>query len=1216
MTVPRQICRHRGRLAQARLLLFGAISGVLLALAALLPDAAPAQAQGPAPTVTFVAVSSVPSADGSYALGETIRVTLSFSEAIEVTGAPRLAIDMDPADWGRKWAAYEGGSGTSNISFAHTVVEPNFSSQGIAVLADSLELNGGAITSAASDADADLSHPGKAHDPQHRVDWQLSPTAANRAPVVNSGTRNHEWFVNEQNAPRGMLVSKSFAGLFTDPDGDQLVYSAAITGGRAELLDDLAIGSWGRSDVLAAQSPWPREATQRVFIEVDDDDDWDALEPPLAARPVITVTVTATDPTGLSASVSGKFLLIWTPTAAVTPLNLDDDRANALGPQDSGSDETTGPTVTAVAVTSDAGSNDTYELGDTIEISLTFSEAVEVTGSPQLKIDMDPANWGTKVVPYVSGDGTDTLTFAHVVVEPNYSTQGIAVLENTLDLNGGTIRSASSGTDAVLAHDGLNHDAEHRVSWLLPAQQPESPTITEVTISSDAGSDRSYAKGETIRVTLRLSEAVTVTGAPRLKLDFRAGDGDEQWATYESGSGSTSLAFAYTVAEGDDSDDGVAVLSNSLELNGGAIVSTSDTAGNALLAHTGLVRDTDHRVDCTEPTLLSAVAEGTTLTLTFDEALGAAASLTNAPFAVVRTPQGGSEESIGLTGAPVISSVSVTLTLASAVLETDTDVKVSYTKPTTGSANKLNDVAGNAVASFTDVSAMSDTTPPRLVRGQVDGDTLIMYFSEALDETSIGGWFRVTITRYSGVMSSFTANGGMVITGNKVTVGLGQDYYGTKYVAKAGVQRNLAYYIKDDSPGAKVLRDLAGNPVETPKFSNGRHQTEIIYPLENITVGPPRVTGVQPSSNAGADATYGPGDTISVRVTFNHPVLVVGEPRIKIAYDSGVGVRLGDEKWAVYSSGSGTSELEFTYTVAEADDSSNMSTRGISVLRNSLTGGTIQSVESSKEADRTHMGWGHDANHKVDIPLRLKSAELSGTTLTVRFNKPLASAPFLSSSAFVVTKSNAGGRAQRIQLNGWPRINGHTVTLKLFNPPPSSDDDVYVSYHKPSTGSGNRLADTTGVELASFSNQSVGSDVTPPTLVRAEINANMVTLVFNEPLDERYNQAHRFHLWLMVRSFFGDPSGGGEVVPVESSVEFSVQRDVQINGHRVTFTAGGGPIHTPRRGLDFEGRVYYYKLNEDTGPGLQDLAGNEVTIPHDNPGFWATRWVPLVNVTP
>ncbi|MCY3648097.1 MAG: hypothetical protein OXH07_14130 [Chloroflexi bacterium] len=242
---------------------------------------APAPAPAPAPTVTFVAVSSVPGGDSTYGLGETIRVTLTFSESVTVTGTPRLAIDMDPADWGRKWVAYESGSGTSGLTFAHTVVQPNFSSGGIAVLADSLELNGGAIRSASSQADAALGHAALDHDADHRVDWQLSPPQPNRAPVVNTATRNHERFVAEQNAPRGFLVSKSFAGLFSDPDGDQLTYAVAITGGRAQLAEDVTIGSWGRSDVIAAKSPHPREATMRVFLEVDADDDWDALEPPL-----------------------------------------------------------------------------------------------------------------------------------------------------------------------------------------------------------------------------------------------------------------------------------------------------------------------------------------------------------------------------------------------------------------------------------------------------------------------------------------------------------------------------------------------------------------------------------------------------------------------------------------------------------------------------------------------------------------------------------------------------------------------------------------------------------------------------------------------------------------------------------------------------------------------------------------------------------------------
>ena len=97
---------------------------------------------------------------------------MTFSEAVEVTGSPRLKIDMDPADWDEKWAQYESGSGTSSLIFAHQVVEPNLSTQGIAVLANTLELNGGAISTTATQEDAVLSHEGLPHDPAHKVDWR------------------------------------------------------------------------------------------------------------------------------------------------------------------------------------------------------------------------------------------------------------------------------------------------------------------------------------------------------------------------------------------------------------------------------------------------------------------------------------------------------------------------------------------------------------------------------------------------------------------------------------------------------------------------------------------------------------------------------------------------------------------------------------------------------------------------------------------------------------------------------------------------------------------------------------------------------------------------------------------------------------------------------------------------------------------------------------
>ncbi len=315
--------------------LFGLL-GLLAAVLFLTLAAVTAAAQTEAPTVTGVAVVSDAGDDDTYGLDDVIRVRVTFSQAVEVTGRPRLKIDMDPAAWGQKWATYEGGSGTASLAFAHRVVQPNLSTQGIAVVADSLELNGGSIASAS--VAADLAHVGLAHDGKHKVDWTSSSGA---------------------------------------------------------------------------------------------------------------------------------------------------------------------PTVTGVAVSSDAGDDGTYGLDDVIRITLSFSEAVEVTGTPQVAIDMDPAAWGRKQVNYESGGGTASLIFAHTVAEPNLSTRGIAVLANTLALNGGAIRSAASQTNASLAHGRLNHDSNHRVDWQQAAQTESACELTAPAAVSGLG----IARGAVIKWTAPAGQA-------------------------------------------------------------------------------------------------------------------------------------------------------------------------------------------------------------------------------------------------------------------------------------------------------------------------------------------------------------------------------------------------------------------------------------------------------------------------------------------------------------------------------------------------------------------------------------------------------------------------------------------------------------------------------------------------------------------------------------
>jgi hypothetical protein len=69
------------------------------------------------------------------------------------------------------------------------------------------------------------------------------------------------------------------------------------------------------------------------------------------------------------------------------------------------------------------------------------------------------------------------------------------------------------------------------------------------------------------------SEAVAVTGTPRLVLTIGS---TTRYATYLSGTGTSTLTFRYTVQSGDLDSDGIAVASP-IDLNGGTI---KDVPGN------------------------------------------------------------------------------------------------------------------------------------------------------------------------------------------------------------------------------------------------------------------------------------------------------------------------------------------------------------------------------------------------------------------------------------------------------------------------------------------------------------------------------------------------------------------------------------------------------------------------------------------------------------
>lgn len=94
-------------------------------------------------------------------------------------------------------------------------------------------------------------------------------------------------------------------------------------------------------------------------------------------------------------------------------------------------------------------------------------------------------------------------------------------------------------------------------------------------ITSMAGpANGTYGLSENLDFVATFSEAVTVSGTPRIQLTIGS---STVYATYLSGSGTTQLTFRYTVQSGDSDNDGIAATSP-MQLNGGTI---KDAALNA-----------------------------------------------------------------------------------------------------------------------------------------------------------------------------------------------------------------------------------------------------------------------------------------------------------------------------------------------------------------------------------------------------------------------------------------------------------------------------------------------------------------------------------------------------------------------------------------------------------------------------------------------------------
>ena len=874
-----------------------------------------------APTVNSVAFTSAPANGDTYGAGETIMVSVGFQIAVTVAGTPQLALSVGGAT---RQAAYAGGSDTKTLTFSYAVQPADADPNGVGVPANALALNGGMIRSrTGTNAALALGANTISDDAGHNVDGSVTTPAASSVSISSTPASGDTYEAGET-------------------INVQVRFSEAVTvTGTPQLA--LGIGSATRPAAYASGSGTNTLTFSYVTMASDEDNDGISV----GARAL---------------SLDGG--TISTATAVNVWLGLGIHAiANAGAHKVDGS--TTAPAVSAVSITSSPASGATYGAGETISVRVGFTLPVTVTGQPSLSLGIGGL---TRVAGYSSGSETRALVFTYVTKATDADTDGIGVPAAGLTLSGGTIQSAA-GTNAALGLGGQAIAAApaHRVDGRATV-----PTVSALSITSSPANGDEYQANETISVQVEFTIPVRVTGTPQLALTL--GTSTLQ-ANYASGGGTNTLIFQHLVTSSDSDNDGIGIGTGALGLNGGTIRSYAGTNAALSLGTHAIAAASAHKVN--GATSVGTVVAG--ISFTSWPAIGTTYGLGETVTAEVEF-----NTSVTVTGTPYLEltigantrsatyasgSGTPVLTFSYAVSAADEDddgIGVGGTALKSGSG-AINGASGSAASLSTENHKI-----PNASGHQVDGKTdsrasipvvagVALVNNPATDTTYRAGETIIMRVRF---------NLAVTVTGTpQLALTIGSAARQAAYASGSGSTTLTFRYTVDatdkDTDGFDVGADALS--LNGGTIRSGSANAALGLGVHTLSGGPgqkvdgtttvPTVNAVSIISSPASGDTYGAGETITVRVGFQMPVLVTGTPRF--ALDVGSSARP-----ASYAGGSGTNELTFSYVVAATDADNNGISGTASAL--ALNRGTIQSWTAINAVLRLPSRLADRAGHKVN----------------------------------------------------------------------------------------------------------------------------------------------------------------------------------------------------------------------------------------------------------
>jgi len=547
---------------------------------------------------------------GTYGPSFAIDLELTFSEAVDVTGTPSIALNTGGS------AIYTSGTGTPTLTFTYTVGANDTTLSPLDYTnINALALNGGTITAVSDTQGASTVLPAA---------WNtdIGKLSGTFADVVTIGIHTVKpYIVNVTSSkPDGAYSTGAVIQIEVQFDEPMIVSGGAPTFTvETGASDGIAVfagittttGSPNTNDTLLFDYT---VAAGETSADLD-----------YIATPFNLAGTKITDQYGSNADLA-------TLPAPGTAGSLGANKAIVI--------DTSIPVVNeAIAQNLDGY----YVAGDSVQIDLVFNEVVLVSGgTPTLALNTTPARSAT----YISGSGTNTLRFAYTIASGDLSgNAGNGYLfdysgTNALALNGSTIIDSGGNTAVLtLAAPGSLNSVSDNQNIIIDAKQPVVTTITAVE------ADGTYGIGQAITVQVVMSEPVIVnsgTGIPTLTLETGTTDAVVSYTSL----GTTTLTndtiqFLYTIAPGDTSADLDYKAINSLLLNNGTITDLAGNNGNFTLPSPGAANSLGANkalvIDGIIPTILNVTAAngngtyGNNVTLNIDVQYSAVVTVTGTP---------------------------------------------------------------------------------------------------------------------------------------------------------------------------------------------------------------------------------------------------------------------------------------------------------------------------------------------------------------------------------------------------------------------------------------------------------------------------------------------------------------------------------------------------------------------------------------------------------